>query len=154
MAKVTKLEDGSGIINVGSNFRIEAGPALMSGVASPELLANSATAPHYAVGLRDARGRPIKEGAEFAYLDYGGEGEGAAEGNNVFYVYEKQPVNSTDEFINDEVNPNFVPQHVRDAAVAGERGEDRVFYDYRWVEVAAKKTEDAAIEYAQRKAAE
>jgi hypothetical protein len=158
-AKVEPHPENDAITNVGSNYRIEPGPPRITSVATEELLHNDNTAGHYHPPIvdgesvtfaKDADGKPIKLGEEFTYLDWGGDNY---EGKRIFYVYEKQPVNSVDEFTKDgEPNPFFVPAHVREAAEQGEHGDNRVFYDYRWVEVATRSSLEAAIDFAQRNA--
>ena len=110
---------------VGSNIRIERGAALAKAVATPELLSNDKTAPHYAVGLQDAKGEFIEEGKEFHYLDFGGE---AAEGKYVYYVYKRR-----------ELTPE--EQEARQTS-----------YTYIYDEIGTRATEEAAIEFAQKHA--
>jgi hypothetical protein len=146
-ATVSKHPNNENITRVGDNVRIEPGPKLVTAVATEELLHDNRTAGHYHVGGRDSKGRPIELGKEFTYLEWGGN---EAEPKLVFYVYKKVPVNSVDEFIGeDEPNPHFVPQHVRDAATAGERGDDLVAFDYKWEEVGVRATYEAALDLAQ-----
>lgn len=149
MTKVTQHPNNSRILQVGDNIRIEPGPKLVKAVATEELLHNNRTAAHYQVGERDARGRPIELGKEMSYLEWGADDTPI---NEVFYVYEKVAVNSTDEFIDDEPNPHFVAPHIREAAANGERGEDLIAYDYKWIEIGIKATEEKAIEFAQSRA--
>lgn len=150
MAKVTPHANNENITRVGDNVRIEPGPKLVTAIATEELLHNSRTADHYIVGARDSKGVPIELGKEMSYLEWGGS---ETEPKLTFYIYKKVSVNSTDEFIDGEPNPNFVPQHVRDAAANGERGEDLVAYDYKWEEVATRATYEAALDLAQNIAA-
>lgn len=135
---------------VGENVRIEAGPKLVTATATEELLHNDRTADHYQVGLRDAKGIPIKLGKEMSYLEWGG---GKTEPNITYYIYKKVLVNSTDEFIDDKPNPYFVPNHVKEAASRGERGDDLVAYDYIWEEVTTRKDFNAAVDVAEQIAA-
>src|SRR6476661_6554669 len=141
--KVSKHPDNENITNVGDNVRIEPGPKLVTAVATEELLHNSRTAEHYVEGGRDSNGRPIELGKEFTYLEWGGT---ETERKEVFYVYRKVDVNSTDEFIDGEPNPNFVPPHVRDAAANGDYGDNLVAYDYKWEEVGSRATYEAALD--------
>jgi len=152
MADVNR--DGN-IINVGDNYRIEPGPALVKAVATEELLNNANTAEHYHAPIerpdggttfaKDSFGQPIIVGEEFHYLDHGGT---EAEGKTVYYVYKKTPVNFTDEFLKGgERNPYYVAPEAREKDT-----DDRTHYDYIWREVATRATEEAAIEYAQRNA--
>ena len=156
---VTRDPNNENIVNVGDDFRIEPGPPLVTAVATAELLSDDLTAPHYHLPIssedgegvtyaKDATGAPIEEGKEFTYLDWGGNNN---EGKRVFYIYKKTPVNSVDEFIDGEPNPDFVPAHVREAAERGDYGDNRVAYDYRWVEVATRASEEAAISYCESK---
>ncbi len=149
MVDVTTHPNNENITQVGDNVRIEPGPKLVTAVATDELLHNSRTAEHYSEGGRDANGRPIELGKEFTYLEWGGA---ETEPKVVFYVYKKVPVNSTDEFINDEPNPYFVPNHVREAAEAGDRGDDLVAFDYKWEEVGTRATYEAALDLAHKTA--
>ena len=155
---VTRDPNNDAIVNVGDDFRIEPGPPLVTAVATAELLDNANTAEHYHLPVdngdgsvsyaKDATGAPIEEGKEMTYLDWGGSQN---DGKRVFYIYKKTPVNSVDEFIDGEPNPDFVPAHVREAAERGDYGDNRVYYDYRWVEVATRASEEAAISYCESK---
>jgi len=156
MADLKRNPNNENIVDIGDDYRIESGPPLVTATATAELLHDDKTAPHYHLPIdtddgvayaRDAKGVPIEEGKEFNYLDWGGN---ASEGKRVFYIYKKTPINSVDEFIDGEPNPHFVPQHVRDAAEAGDHGDNRVAYDYVWAEVGTRATEEAAVEYCQR----
>ena len=113
---------------VGSNVRIEPGPALKRATASPETLDNSVTAPHYQVGERDAMGRAIREGEEFHFLDYN-----AGEDGRVWYVYQEQEVPVLDA----AGNP-----------INGEDGNPQT--EMRWVEIDVYKTEEGAENAAKR----
>jgi len=145
---VIRHEENTAIIDVG-NYRIEPGPPRITDMATEELLDDENTAPHYRPGLRDADGKVIAIGKEFTYLDWGGN---TVEGKRVFYIYKKTPINSEDEEIDGEPNPHFVPSHVREAAEAGEHGDNRVAYDYKWEEVGTRATEEEAVEYCENQA--
>lgn len=136
MAKVT---NENGIINVGSNYRIEKGPALVSEIASAELLSNDRTADHYIEGQRDATGKVIKIGEPITFLEWGGK---SAPKKDVYYIFERQEVDASDEN-----SPHFVPEHIRNS-----QSENRTHYTYIWREVATRATEEAALDYAQKKA--
>lgn len=125
MATVGKK--GDNIITVGSNIRIERGPALAKAIATPELLSNEKTAAHYAVGMQDAKGEFIEEGKEFHYLDYGGV---EAEGKYVYYVYKRH---------------DFTPE---------EQEARETSYTYIYDEIGTRATEEAALEFAQKHAVE
>ncbi len=60
-------------------FRVEAGPAYKTAVATPELLDDHVTASHYKVGQKDAMGKTIVLGERITYLDY--------KGVDVWYIY-------------------------------------------------------------------
>ncbi len=113
------------IITVGSNVRIERGPKLVKAVATVDLLDNRNTASHYAPGMRDAKGEPIVEGAEFHYLDHGGS---EAEGRFGYYVYKRRDLTDAD------------------------REKEETTYAYRYDEIGFKPTEEAALELAQKHA--
>jgi hypothetical protein len=155
MATVKRDPNNEAIINVGSNFRIEAGPARLTAVATEELLSNSQTAEHYHAPIdegngkvtfaKDAMGNPIRLGEEFTYIDYGGQDR---EGKQSFYIYKKTPVDPDSEFLGDgSRNPDYVAPEHREKET-----DDRTFYDYRWLPVATRASEEAAIDFAQREA--
>ena len=156
MAEVKRDPQNEAIINVGNNYRIEPGPPLVTETATEELRDNAQTAEHYHAPIesetgitfaKDAHGNPIKLGEEFTYLDWGGT---EREGKRIYYIYEKTPVNYTDEFLKSgDKNPYYVPEAMREPK---EDSEDRTYYDYIWKEVATRASEEAAIEFAQRKA--
>jgi hypothetical protein len=140
---VVRHPENDAIVDIG-DFRIEPGPPLIETTATKDLLNDNNTAPHYQPGLRDAKGNVIQIGETFSYLDWGGN---THEGKRVFYVYRKVAVNSKDELVDGKLNPYFVPQHVKDAAV---EGGNRVFYDYRFEEVDTFDTEEEAIKYCEK----
>lgn len=126
MAEVKR--DGDRIL-IGDRVIIERGPRLVSATATAEILHDDATASHYAVGKPDALGKTIKLGEAFSYLDYGGQ---KADGDHVFYVYEK--VDLTDE----------------DRARPGAETTD----EFRWIERDTHGTEDEAVAFGQTIAGE
>jgi hypothetical protein len=63
---------GDNIIEIDGKVRIEVGPARIKAIATKEILDDKVTAAHYAVGLPDALGKPIKIGEEFTYIDWKG----------------------------------------------------------------------------------
>lgn len=157
MATVTRDPQNEDIINVGSNYRIEVGPAVATAIATEELLHDDNTASHYHAPIerddggisyaKDRLGNPIIIGEEFSYLDWGGAN---ADGKRVYYIYEKRSVNYTDEFLKGgERNPYYVPEEARNKET-----DDRTYYTYVWTEVATRATEEAAIDFAQRSAAD
>jgi hypothetical protein len=157
MAEVTKHPDNENITNVGDNFRIEPGPAIIDVVATEELLDNSKTAEHYHAPIEDENGgvkyakdrlgNPIIIGNEVSLLDWGGS---ETEGKRVYYIYKKTPVDYEHEFLKGgERNPYYVPPEAREKET-----DDRTHYDYIWAEVATRATEEAAIDYCQRSGAE
>lgn len=74
------VEVNENLTEIDGRVRIESGPILKTAVATVQTLGDDVTAGHYTEGKRDARGKVIVLGEEFAYLDYR-----AAHG---FYVYE------------------------------------------------------------------
>jgi hypothetical protein len=154
MAQVSRDPNNENIINVGSNFRIEPGPALVTDIATEELLHDNMTAKHYhapiqdgdkTIFAKDVYGNPIRIGEEFTYADWGGDDN---EGKTVFNIYEKTPVDFENEFLNDgNRNPYYVAPEAREKET-----DDRTHYTYIWDKVAFRATEEAAIEFAQRKA--
>src|SRR5689334_14617726 len=121
MAEVSKHPDNENIINVGSNYRIEPGPAVIDAVATEELLHNDNTEAHYHAPIednngltyaKDRLGNPIILGQDFSYLDWGGDKH---EGKRVFYIYEKTPVDYEHEFLKGgERNPYYVAPEARE----------------------------------------
>ena len=73
MASNPAVKRNGSIINVGTDVRIEAGPARLESEASPELLSNEYSAEHYQVGLIDAAGHTIEIGKPMVYLDWKGQ---------------------------------------------------------------------------------
>jgi hypothetical protein len=61
------------LIEIGTTIRIENGPARKDAIATKELLDDTVTKSHYAVGLRDALGKVIVLGESMTYLDYFGD---------------------------------------------------------------------------------
>jgi hypothetical protein len=112
------------MILIGANVRIEQGPPMVTAKATAELLADAKTASHYAVGKRDALGKPIVLGEDFTYLDWGGND---AEGKRVYYVFEKVDI----------------PEAERNAAGAETTDE------FRWIERGTRASEEAAISFGQ-----
>lgn len=141
---MTKETRTGGLVKLGNDdVRIEQGPMLKRGVATKELLSNDKTADHYQLGGPDAFGKPIVEGSQFDYLDWGGS---TTEGEKVFYVYHKVPVDHTAETLKDgEPNPYFVPEHARQ----NPDGKTRAFYEYVFIEVGTRPTEDEAQKLAE-----
>lgn len=93
------------LVQIGSTIRIEPGPALIKAEATPELLADDVTAPHYYAGERDtglvddegnpvmkkaldALANPIELGKEMSYLNWVGFQKGEPEQD--FYLYQLQ----------------------------------------------------------------
>lgn len=143
---MTKLSKDNQI-KVGSNYLVERGPKLVTETATEELLANSRTANHYSVGLRDAAGKEIVLGEPMTFLEWGGA---ETEPEFVYYIYKKTPVDATAEKLpNGEPNPHFVPEHIRNS-----ESDNRTYYDYVWTEVGTRATEEAAVSFAQSKAAD
>lgn len=77
---MTVVEINETLTEIDGRVRIESGPKRVVAVATEELLANDATALHYAVGNKDAVGKPIVLGEEMTYIDWMGE--------RGWYVYE------------------------------------------------------------------
>jgi hypothetical protein len=112
MAKITR--EGA-ILHIGDTHRIEAGPRLLTGKATAELLSDDATADHYHAPrpateaeiaspnvdtvdgqyfAKDALGQPIELGGEMAYLDWLAFRAGT---DQVFYLYAWQTIPATGE---------------------------------------------------------
>jgi hypothetical protein len=151
---------GDMIILGDDEIRIEEGPVLKTAIATEELLKDEQTAPHYYVGVRpmtfydakgkpyevpaigrDALGKPIKLGEEMTYVDY-------VSGEREFKVYRKVAVDPTSPTLeNGDENPFYVPEHVRDGATLNNDGTppNRMAYEYIFVLVGSRKSEEAAI---------
>lgn len=161
--KTTRV--GAMLVLGNDEARIEEGPMLKTAVATAELLNDDNTAPHYFEGVReitltdaegkqfteqmlgrDALAKPIKLGEEMSYLDHGGK---VAQGERCFYVYVRRPIDPTKQYNKDgSVNRYFVPKHVREAKVEGLRS--RTHMTYYFEEVGTAKSEDAAVEIAEK----
>jgi hypothetical protein len=75
------------ITEVDSKVRIEIGHVRRRAVATAELLSDAVTANHYAIGKRDAGGKPIELGQPFDYIDW-------KSAERAYYVYRLEAVNS------------------------------------------------------------
>lgn len=137
-------KDG-GLISLGDDqFRIQQGPKLKVGTATPELLHNDATASYYQMNGPDAFGYPIEAGKPFEYLDWGGH---KTEGQSTFYIHERFPVDASEPKLpGGQPNPYFVPEHDRKAPETSP--DNRTFFTYVFVEMGTRETEEAAIEFA------
>lgn len=123
------------ILQIGATVRVESGPVLRREVATPELLDDSVTAAHYAMGRRDAQAKVIVEGEEMAFLDWNGHGEGR-EGATAFYVYQRQPL-TAEELAAREITEDVLAALPDDAA----REEATII----WREIGCEADEQAAI---------
>jgi hypothetical protein len=74
------------MVTLDGRVRVEPGPVLKKGIATPELLDDAVTAAHYQEAKLDAKARPIEQGKEMHYLDWVGHTQGA-EGSTCWYVY-------------------------------------------------------------------
>lgn len=158
---------GAMLVLGNDEVRIEEGPVLKTATATAELLSDDNTAPHYFEGLReevlvdaegnpftqqklgvDALGKRIKVGEEMSYLAHGGR---IAPKETCFYIYKRRELvgsinDPSKQFLpNGDVNPYFVPEHVRDAP-APKGPKSRTHMTYVFDEVGTAPTEEAAIE--------
>lgn len=129
-AKVTRKGERVEIGN--DQARVERGPALRSAKATPTILANDKTAPHYQIGAPDSFGRPIEEGKEFAYLDHYGD--------PTFYLFERVAIGPDDSRYKHQVDP-FDPNGGR----LNEDTTNTVAYRYVFEERGTFDSEDDAI---------
>jgi hypothetical protein len=151
-AKVTRKGD---MLVLGNDaVRIEEGPALITETATAELLHDDNTAKHYYAGVRpmefvdalgkpysvpavgrDALGNPIKIGEPMSYLAHGGDKRLT---KRCFYIYKRRDVDPTTPTLeNGDINPHFVPEHVRKGANLVDDGTppNRTHYTYVFDEV-------------------
>lgn len=134
MAEVVRKGDR---IEIGETVRIEQGPALRRRLATAEALSNAATASHYQVGGRDAKGQVIEEGKMFSYLDYLAP--------PVHYVFKRRAIGPEDPRYQQRPDGTTPPLDEGSTNING--------YTYVFDEVDNFANEDEAIEKGQQLAA-
>jgi hypothetical protein len=93
---IEPLRVNEALVEIGDKVRVEAGPEMLTAIATETLLADDATASHYKVGRKDKLGRTIQIGQEMAYLDWLSP--------NVFHLYE---LSTEDETVELEGGPEI-----------------------------------------------